>query len=174
MELIADGLLVATAMTAGLYCLVLSRRLRRLTDAGDGIGPRIEALDKALAQAGEALAETKAGVEQLRHSAKNATTDLSREIARGEELATRITRGVEAGTAALHRLYEAEALVNAASGDSASADAHRNGPRVELPEGHPGQPEDAAREPKEPSGAAETADVPAPLRAVLRADRVML
>ena len=48
MELIADGLLIATAMTAGLYCLVLSKRLRLLTDSGNGIGPQIEALDQAL------------------------------------------------------------------------------------------------------------------------------
>ncbi|MEE8454716.1 MAG: hypothetical protein V3R90_08190, partial [Limibaculum sp.] len=87
MELIADGLLIATAMTAGLYCLVLSRRLRRLTDSGASIGPQIEALDRALGETRAALAETRKGVSELRGSTKAAIAQLARETARGGEMA---------------------------------------------------------------------------------------
>lgn len=107
MELIADGLLIATAMTAGLYCLVLSRRLRRLTESGNGIGPQIEALDRALGDTRSALSETREGMSELRGSAKMATAQLAREIARGEELADKIGRGVEEAKATMQRLYEA-------------------------------------------------------------------
>ena len=48
MQLIADGLLLATALTAALYCIVLSRRLRRLTDAQSGIGTQIRELTRVL------------------------------------------------------------------------------------------------------------------------------
>ena len=41
MALIADGLLIATALTAALYCAVLSRRLRRLADLESRLGVRL-------------------------------------------------------------------------------------------------------------------------------------
>ena len=107
MELIADGLLIATAMTAGLYCLVLSRRLRQLTDSGNSIGPQIEALDRALGETRAALAETREGVSELRGSTKAVIAELARETARGEEMAELIGRGVGEAKATMQRLYEA-------------------------------------------------------------------
>lgn len=107
MELIADGLLIATAMTAGLYCLVLSRRLRRLTESGNGIGPQIEALDQALEDTRAALAETHEGVAELRGSTEAVIAQLARETARGEDMAEAIARGVEEAKATMQRLYEA-------------------------------------------------------------------
>ncbi|WP_209598456.1 DUF6468 domain-containing protein [Ruegeria sp. HKCCSP351] len=44
MELIADILLVAGAMGAGLYCFVLSRRLRRFADLEKGVGGAVAVL----------------------------------------------------------------------------------------------------------------------------------
>ncbi|CAD0184327.1 hypothetical protein RUESEDTHA_01206 [Ruegeria sp. THAF57] len=44
MELIADMLLVAGALGAGLYCFVLSRRLRRFTDLEKGVGGAVAVL----------------------------------------------------------------------------------------------------------------------------------
>ena len=38
MSLIADGVLIATCLTTAVYCLVLSRRLKRLSATDDGIG----------------------------------------------------------------------------------------------------------------------------------------
>lgn len=50
MELIADILLVAGALGAGLYCFVLARRLKRFTDLEKGVGGAVSVLS---AQAGE-------------------------------------------------------------------------------------------------------------------------
>lgn len=44
MELIADILLVAGALGAGLYCFVLARRLRRFTDLEKGVGGAVSVL----------------------------------------------------------------------------------------------------------------------------------
>ncbi len=44
MELIADILLVAGALGAGLYCFVLSRRLKRFTDLEKGVGGAVSVL----------------------------------------------------------------------------------------------------------------------------------
>ncbi len=44
MELIADILLVAGALGAGLYCFVLSRRLRKFTDLEQGVGGAVAVL----------------------------------------------------------------------------------------------------------------------------------
>lgn len=44
MELIADILLVAGALGAGLYCFVLSRRLRRFTNLERGVGGAVAVL----------------------------------------------------------------------------------------------------------------------------------
>lgn len=44
MELIADTLLVAGALGAGLYCFVLSRRLKRFTDLEQGVGGAVAVL----------------------------------------------------------------------------------------------------------------------------------
>ena len=44
MELIADILLVAGALGAGLYCFVLARRLKRFTDLEKGVGGAVSVL----------------------------------------------------------------------------------------------------------------------------------
>lgn len=45
MELIADGLLFIATLVAGLYCLVLSRRLRQMTQTEGGIGKAVTVLN---------------------------------------------------------------------------------------------------------------------------------
>jgi phosphoenolpyruvate-protein kinase (PTS system EI component) len=106
MELIADGLLIATAVTAGLYCMVLSRRLQRLTDSGKGIGSQIDALDNALNEARAALEETREGVSELRGSTKSAIAQLLRETARGQEVTSEIQRAIAEAKTTMQRLYE--------------------------------------------------------------------
>lgn len=61
MALIADIFLTAGALAAGLYCFVLSRRLRRFTDLEHGVGGaiavlsvQVDDLSKALQQADKA------------------------------------------------------------------------------------------------------------------------
>lgn len=44
MMMIADVLLIAGALGAGLYCFVLSKRLRRFTDLEKGVGGAIAVL----------------------------------------------------------------------------------------------------------------------------------
>ena len=72
MELIADILLAAGAAGAGLYCLVLSRRLARFNDLEAGMGGavamlavQVEDLKKALDQAGSGAAEKAAHLEDV-------------------------------------------------------------------------------------------------------------
>ncbi len=107
MELIADGLMIATALTAGLYCLVLGRRLRRLSDAGGGIGAQIAALDASLAETRAALAETRSGVSELRSSTRDSAVRLSDAAAQGDAIAARVERGISEARAVLQQLYEA-------------------------------------------------------------------
>ena len=73
MSLIADGLLIATCLTTALYCLVLSRRLKRLSSTDEGVGQQILKLNTA-------LQETKAAVAEIRSTASAASADLERDI----------------------------------------------------------------------------------------------
>lgn len=113
MELIADGLLIATALTTGLYCLILSRRLQRLNDSGNGIGAQIASLDGALAETRSALAETREGVTDLRNSARSATARLAQDTAEAAAIATQVERGIERAKDVMTRLYEAGDRVEA-------------------------------------------------------------
>lgn len=69
MTMIADVLMVAGALGAGLYCYVLARRLRQFTDLEKGVGGavavlsvQVDDLTKVLAQAQSSAASS---VEQL-------------------------------------------------------------------------------------------------------------
>ncbi|MCH8953302.1 MAG: hypothetical protein IID49_14445 [Proteobacteria bacterium] len=170
MELIADGLLIVTAMTAGLYCLVLSRRLRRLTDSGNSIGPQIEALDRALDETRAALAETRDGVSELRSSTRATIDRLARETERGGEMAELIESGVGEAKATMQRLYEAADRIEAIESRTAAAnhggdgdpdvspDDPPDGPPGNPPDGPPGDPPDD--HPDEISTESAVADAP--------------
>lgn len=69
MELIADGVLILAALAAMAYCMVLSRRLRRLTELDGGLGAAITALSREVDHLNGALAE-----------AKTATTDSATDL----------------------------------------------------------------------------------------------
>lgn len=108
MTLIADGLLIATALTAGLYCLVLSRRLRRLTEAGNGLPGQIEALNRALEETRGALADTRHGVAQARGDARSATETLTREVLAARQAIQEVERATTRAGETLARLRAAE------------------------------------------------------------------
>ena len=55
MELIADIFLIAGALGAGLYCVVLSRRLNRFNDVERGVGGAIAVLSKQVSDMTNAL-----------------------------------------------------------------------------------------------------------------------
>ncbi len=96
MSLIADGLMIVAGLTAGLYCMVLSRRLRRLSDSGQGIGAQIKALS-------EAIAETRTAVGEARSTADDTASRLARDIRKAErtlaDLNAALAAAKEAGPA---------------------------------------------------------------------------
>ncbi len=59
MELIADILLIAGALGAGLYCVILSRRLNRFTDLERGVGGAIAVLSSQVDDMTKALEEAR-------------------------------------------------------------------------------------------------------------------
>jgi len=58
---IADILLIAATLGAGVFCLVLSRRLTRLSRIDNGLGGAIAVLSAQVDDMSKALAETKSG-----------------------------------------------------------------------------------------------------------------
>ena len=84
MSLIADGLLIVAGLTAGLYCFVLSRRLKAFASTETGIGQEIRQLNATLAETREALAETQS-------KAKAEAEALARDIAQARKLSTQLT-----------------------------------------------------------------------------------
>jgi len=83
MELIADGLLIAGALTAALYCWVLARRLRALRSMDKGLGGAIAGLSARVEQTRASLADTKASTSDI-------TRELSSLTARAEIAAGRL------------------------------------------------------------------------------------
>jgi chromosome segregation ATPase len=83
MEMIADGLLIAGALGAALYCRALGQRLNRLKDLDSGLGAAIAALSRQVDELREQLA-----------SARSMTGDQTRELvqltARAEMAAGRL------------------------------------------------------------------------------------
>jgi len=108
MELLADGLLIATALTAGLYCAVLSRRLKRLTDSESGISSQILALNKALEDTRAALEETRKGVADARGGARAASETLAREVLSARQMVAELERAASAATDTMQRLRAAQ------------------------------------------------------------------
>lgn len=93
MEFVADVLLVAGAMGAGLYCFVLSRRLTRFTDLENGVGAAVAVLSVQVSDLQTAL-------ESAQNTASHSTDTLEALTTRAEESAKRL----ELMVAALHDL----------------------------------------------------------------------
>ncbi|RMF33313.1 MAG: hypothetical protein D6754_17180, partial [Alphaproteobacteria bacterium] len=76
MALVADGLIAAAALVAAIYCLVLSRRVRRLADLDGGLGAAIAQLNaqvEGMRAALEAAKRTSSGsVRELRELTRRA------------------------------------------------------------------------------------------------------
>lgn len=83
MELIADILLVAGALGAGLYCFVLARRLKRFTDLEKGVGGAVSVLS---AQADE----LKTSLDTARTASDHSAQALSELTKRAESVAQRL------------------------------------------------------------------------------------
>ena len=73
MEMIADILLIAGALGAGLYCVVLSRRLNRFTNLEKGVGGAIAVLSSQVDDMTKALEEARSATATSASSLKSMT-----------------------------------------------------------------------------------------------------
>ena len=88
MDLIADFFLISGALGAGLYCLVLSRRLTRFTDLEKGVGGavavlsvQVDDLKKALDDARVTAAGTSDRLEDVTRRAEETARRLELQMA---------------------------------------------------------------------------------------------
>ncbi len=83
MELIADGVLILAATVAGLYCLVLSRRLHSLTQMESGLGKAITGMSAQVDEMKDALSKAKSSTEE-------SARELGEQLQAAEEVAQRL------------------------------------------------------------------------------------
>jgi len=95
MELISDILLVAATLGASIYCVILSRRLRRFTDLEKGVGGAIAVLSAQVDDMTKTLAHAQ-------DSAERSTGSLAGLTSQAETVAKRL----ELMVASLHDLPE--------------------------------------------------------------------
>lgn len=95
---LSDILLGAGALGAGIYCLVLSRRLRRFTDLERGVGGAVAVLSAQVDDLSRAL-------ERAEESAKGSVAGLAEASQRAEAAGQRL----ELLLASLHDLPDSEA-----------------------------------------------------------------
>lgn len=93
MALVADILLVAGALGAGFYCMILARRLRRFNDLEGGMGGAIATLSVQV----DDLTRAQAAV---RRAAEQSTTHLTEQTERAEA----VVHQLELLMASLHDL----------------------------------------------------------------------
>ena len=98
MDIIADILLVAGAVGAGLYCFVLGRRLNRFNDLEKGVGGAVAVLSAQV----DDLNKTLAAAQTTAAESAETLTDLT---ARAEAMSQRL----ELQMASLHDIPEAHA-----------------------------------------------------------------
>ena len=91
MELIADGVLILAATVAGVYCLVLSRRLHSLTQMESGLGKAITSMSAQVDEMKEALSRAKTSTEE-------STRALGEQLRAAEEVAVRLEDLLEAAS----------------------------------------------------------------------------
>ncbi|MCL3881834.1 hypothetical protein [Marivita sp. GX14005] len=91
MDLVADILLVAGALGAGLYCFVLARRLSKFTDLENGVGAAVAVLSAQVTDLQSAL-------DAAQNTAAHSSDTLHSLTERAEDAAKRL----ELMVAALH------------------------------------------------------------------------
>ncbi len=85
MEMIADIMLIAAALGAGLYCVTLSRRLTRFNSLENGVGGAIAVLSAQVDGMTKTL-ENARGTAQTERETLDALTNRAEEVARKLEL----------------------------------------------------------------------------------------
>lgn len=101
MELIADILLVAGALGAGLYCFVLARRLKKFNDLEKGVGGAVAVLSAQVDELNRTLTVA-------RHTSDNSGSALQDLTTRAESVAQRL----ELMMASMHDLAPQAAPAN--------------------------------------------------------------
>ncbi len=96
METVADIVLISASLAAAIYCIVLSRRLKRFTDLENGVGGAIAVLSAQVDDMTRTL-------ERAQGSAKGSAESLEQLSGRAEGVARRL----ELLVASMHDLPEA-------------------------------------------------------------------
>ncbi|MEO1275859.1 MAG: hypothetical protein AAFV96_10855 [Pseudomonadota bacterium] len=129
LKLVADGLLIATALAAAIYCAVLSRRLRRLASTEDGIGGQITALNTAVEETRVALTTAQERIDALRNQSGQSSERVRREMAQARKLSEELAEAATEARALLDKLYTVEAPARAGGAEEAAARV--SGPEAE-------------------------------------------
>ncbi|MGB5560357.1 MAG: hypothetical protein WBN04_20375 [Paracoccaceae bacterium] len=95
METVADIFLISASLAAAIYCIVLSRRLKRFTDLENGVGGAIAVLSAQVDDMTKTL-------ERAQSSATGSADSLGQLSSRAEEVAGRL----ELLVASMHDLPE--------------------------------------------------------------------
>ncbi len=111
MTLIADILLVAAALGAGIYCFVLARRLKKFNDLEKGVGGAVAVLSTQV----DDLNATLNAAQEL---SRVTNTDMRGLVAQAETVAKRL----ELMMASMHDLPEATSVEPTPAEDEASTD----------------------------------------------------
>lgn len=105
MELIADILLVAGALGAGLYCYILARRLSRFNDLEDGVGgavavlsAQVDDLTKTLEAAQQTAGASSGSLEALTDRAEGVARRLELMVASMHDLPGALSETAEQAT----------------------------------------------------------------------------
>lgn len=116
MEMIADILLVAGALGAGLYCFVLARRLARFNDLESGVGGAVAVLSAQV----DDLTRT---LETARKTATASTVSLDALTDRAESVAKRL----ELLMASMHDLSDVQARADVKPAERGGGDPPARG-----------------------------------------------
>lgn len=161
MELIADILLVAGALGAGLYCFVLSRRLKRFTDLEKGVGGAVavlstqaDELKKSLGAAREVSDQSGEVLKELTQRAESVAQRLELMMASMHDVVPpegKAVKPTEPEPAALTKKTSAKPVADA---EATSAESENTTESREKP----AEPEAKAEAAEKPAEQAETAE----------------
>ncbi|MEM6677413.1 MAG: hypothetical protein AAF675_06030 [Pseudomonadota bacterium] len=133
MALIADGILIACALTAAIYCAVLSTRLKRLANTEDGIGSQIATLNTAVEETRTALAAAQERISGLREESGGASERVRREMAQARRVTDDLESAAERARSLLDQLYAAEDLAQDRARENAQDSVQERGQRGAPP-----------------------------------------
>lgn len=99
MDLISDFLLISGALGAAIYCIVLSRRLKKLNDLEQGVGGavalmsnQVDGMSKSLTQAQAAAKGSTASLIELTNKAEQSAKHLELLLASLHDLPEHVVR----------------------------------------------------------------------------------